>query len=97
MSSLKVTAATPQSDTAFNKQAEAVCEALQNFTAIAGLNAPGPACLAMEGLISTTVCQLLTFLLTASINNVTRVVHGSHFRPIFNSFSKSFLVHFQSF
>jgi hypothetical protein len=43
------------SDTAFNKQADTIREALKNFGAISLLNAPGPIQLALEELIDSTV------------------------------------------
>lgn len=42
-------------DAAFQKQTAAVREALQNFTAISKLNAPGPIKMAMEELVTITV------------------------------------------
>lgn len=49
---------TGNSDIAFNKQIDTVREALKNFAAIAQLNAPGPAKLALEELIKTSVRRI---------------------------------------
>ena len=54
------------SDAAFCKQVTATQEALRIFNAIAVLNAPGPARIAMEELISVTVRSLSITLLKHS-------------------------------
>ena len=51
------------SDIAFRKQVAATQEALKTFNTIAGLNAPGPARVAMEELISVTVRSFSNTLL----------------------------------
>ena len=56
------------SDLAFNKQADAACDALKNFTTVAQLNAPGLVKTAMEDLVTVMVSlSLFYFTKTKSL------------------------------
>ena len=74
------------SDIAFRKQVAATQEALKTFNTIAGLNAPGPARVAMEELISVTVRSFSLSLL----KNILKILNVS--QVLFSKFIPEYLV-----